>query len=192
MLGHSHLLIAAGVYTALALHPVATPMGIVSAPALNGGGVPDAAAGLLVGGLVATAAGLAPDLDRAGSTAARSGGLVTRLTAWGIQHALGHRGPFHSALAVVVAWVLGEAAGGALGVKGLGASLALGWAVHLATDSWTVRGVPLFWPIPLRVQLPPGFRTGGRLEGPMLAIALVACGAWAVLAYLPGGLGTAP
>ncbi len=192
MLGHSHLLIAAGVYAALALHPIETRLVTLAAPGVTGGGIPDGVTAMVVGGIIATAAGLAPDLDRAGSTAARSGGLVTRVTAWGIQHALGHRGPFHSALAVLAVWLLGNLGGNAVGVIGLGSPLALGWAVHLATDSWTVRGIPLLWPLSLRVQLPPGFRTGGRMEGPMLALALVACGAWAFVGPMAASLSPPP
>ena len=61
--------------------------------------------------------------------------------------------------------------------------MAFGWAVHLLTDAWTVRGVPLFWPLPVApVRLPPRIVTGSWAEAVLLTLALVG-----LLLYATGG-----
>src|SRR5437879_3124850 len=126
MTGRSHLLLTAACYLALGVHPVATPLGIAAAPRLAGGPLDLPLAGLAAGAAVAAAAGLAPDADRSGSTAARSGGLPTRAAAWLVQRALGHRGALHSLAALALAWWAAWALGPALGVDGLGPVVAFG------------------------------------------------------------------
>jgi membrane-bound metal-dependent hydrolase YbcI (DUF457 family) len=174
MMGRSHLLLAAAGYLALAARPLDTPIGTLTAPILSGPSVPEevVAFGLSLG--VATVCGLAPDVDKAGSTAARSFGILTRLLCWGIERTFGHRGGFHSLLGVGVGYVLGNLLGSLLGLTDLGALVAFGWAVHLLTDAWTVHGVPLFWPLsPGHVKLPPWISTGSWKEAVLLTAALI-------------------
>ena len=186
MMARSHLLLAGAAYAALALHPIETPLGTLSAPALHGLHVPYAGASLdgppalALSTAVAALSGLGPDIDKSGSAIARSVGLVTRVTAWAAQRTLGHRGPLHSAWGTLLAFVAGALLGEALGVSGLGQVVAFGWAVHLLTDAWTSRGVPLFWPLtPTRLRLPPGFATGSIGEALVLLAGLLACIWWA-------------
>lgn len=177
MLGRSHLLLAGASYAALALHPV----GSLTVPRLHGEGLPpDAPLALALGIGLAALGSLAPDLDDAGSSIARSGGLVTRAGAWIVERTLRHRGPLHSALAVVAAFVAGELLGAHFGLHGAGAVVAYGWASHVLTDACTIRGVPLFWPLRRRhLCLPPKLATGGLIEALVVVAGLLICGWWA-------------
>jgi inner membrane protein len=179
MRGRSHLLLGAAGYAALASRPVPKPLGDLGPPLPIGPAIDTVPAALLVGTLLAAVAALAPDADRSGSSAARSLGAPTRVAAWLIQRGLGHRGALHSAVAVLLVLVLGEAAGASACLGHLGGVLAFGWASHLLLDALTAGGVPLLWPLPLRVRLPPGLVTGGLLERLLLACGLLACAAWA-------------
>jgi membrane-bound metal-dependent hydrolase YbcI (DUF457 family) len=183
MMGRSHFLLAGAAYAALAVRPLETPLGTFGAPVLAGPPIPDHPTALLASLAVAALCGLAPDLDKAGSTAARSLGFVTRVLSWGIERGFGHRKGFHSLVGVALGFLLGELLGGALGLAGLGSLVAFGWAAHLLTDAWTVRGVPLFWPIlAAPVRLPPRISTGSRAEQFLLVAALVG-----LLFYAMGG-----
>ena len=109
MMGRSHFLLAGAAWAALAIRPIETPVGTLSAPVLRGPLIQDEPAGLLLSLLVAAACGLAPDLDKAGSTAARSLGIVTRVLSWGIERGFGHRKAFHSLVGVALGFLAGEA-----------------------------------------------------------------------------------
>ena len=184
MMGRSHVVLAGAAYAALAARPFETPFGTFEAPVL-GGLSADPWASLLVSCLVAACCGLGPDIDKGGSTASRSLGLPTRVLSWGIEHSFGHRGGFHSLLATLGAYLLGNLLGGLLGVTGLGALVAFGWAMHLLTDAWTVHGIPLFWPLSAaRVRLPPWLSTGSWLEAVTLTVSLVGLTAYAAWPYV--------
>ncbi len=73
----------------------------------------------LAGLATAAACGLAPDIDKAGSTASRSLGIVTRVLSWGIERSFGHRGGFHSFLGVALGFVAGDLHGTLLVLTGL-------------------------------------------------------------------------
>jgi inner membrane protein len=173
MMGRSHLLLAGASYAALAFHPLETPLGRLTLPVLSGGPIHAGALALALSVGVAAACGLAPDLDKVGSTAARSCGPYTGVLAWCLERSFGHRGALHSLLAVAVAFLIGSSLGSALGVAGLGALVAFGWAAHLATDAWTRQGIPLFWPLSrAHVALPPRLSTGSWVETLVLALSL--------------------
>ncbi len=121
-MGRSHLLLAGAGYAALAARPLDTPLGALTAPVLGGGPAPDGAGVFVLSLGIAAACGLAPDIDKAGSTAARSLGVVTRVLSWGIERSFGHRGGFHSLLGVALGFFLGDLLGGLLGLTGLGGS----------------------------------------------------------------------
>src|SRR5213082_3213304 len=126
MMGRSHLLLAGAAYVALAARPIETRYGTLAAPVL--GGVPiDPSLSLLLSFVIASACGLAPDIDKRGSWASRSLGIPTRLLSWGIEHSFGHRGGFHSLLGLALAYILGELLGHLVGLTGLGAAIAFGW-----------------------------------------------------------------
>lgn len=184
MLGRSHLTLAGAAYGALTLRPIETPYGPLAAPLL-GGLTTDQTANLVLSFLIAAACGLAPDIDKAGSTASRSLGIPTRVLSWGIERSFGHRGGFHSLLAAALAYLLADLLGGLAGLTGLGALVAFGWAAHLLTDAWTVHGVPLFWPLSTaRVRLPPRLSTGSFMEAVMLVLTLAALAAYATWPYV--------
>ena len=88
MMGRSHLVLAGAAYAALSLRPIETPYGTLAAPLLDGL-TDDWAANLLVSWLIAASCGLAPDIDKGGSTASRSLGAPTRLLSWGIERSFG-------------------------------------------------------------------------------------------------------
>jgi membrane-bound metal-dependent hydrolase YbcI (DUF457 family) len=180
MLGRSHVLLAAAAYGALAIRPFPAPLSSFVALAPSGTAIKNPAVALGLGVLLVAAGSLAPDIDRAGSSIARMAGLPTRAMAWIVQHSLGHRGPLHSALAVALVFAFGEALGVGAGLRNLGGPFAFGWATHVLLDALTARGVPLLWPLPVRLRLPPGFVTGGSVEQVVLVIGLAGCGLWAL------------
>jgi membrane-bound metal-dependent hydrolase YbcI (DUF457 family) len=173
MLGRSHFMLAGASYAAIVARPLETPFGTLTAPVLSGGPIPVGMDAVVLSVIIAAVCGLAPDIDKHGSTAARSFGPLTGLLSWGIERTFGHRGGFHSLLGVALGYVVGEALGALAGVTGLGGLVAFGWAVHLLTDAWTVHGVPLFWPLSsANVKLPPWISTGSWKEAVLLALAL--------------------
>src|SRR6185295_12408900 len=111
MMGRSHLVLAGAAYAALTIRPLDTPVGALTAPVL-GGLTTDPWGTILVSLAIAAACGLAPDIDKRSSWAARSLGFPTRVLSWGIEHSFGHRGAFHSLLAAVLAYFLGDLLGG--------------------------------------------------------------------------------
>jgi membrane-bound metal-dependent hydrolase YbcI (DUF457 family) len=188
MMGRSHLVLAGAAYGALWMRPLETPLGTLAAPVL-GGLTTDERFAVLGSLLIAAACGLAPDIDKRGSWASRSLGLPTRLLSWGIERSFGHRGGFHSLLALVLAYFLGDLLGTVLSVTGLGGVIAFGWACHLLTDAWTVHGIPLFWPLwPGRVRLPPWLSTGSPLEAVVLVVSLFGLAAYALAPLVDGRL----
>jgi membrane-bound metal-dependent hydrolase YbcI (DUF457 family) len=86
----------------------------------------------------------------------------------------------HSLLAVVACWWVGALLGDALGISGLGGTIAFGWGAHVVIDACTRGGVPLLWPLPTRLRLPPGLVTGTLLEHLLVAAALLLAGWWAL------------
>lgn len=186
MLGRSHLLLAGAAYAALAVRPLETPLGRVTAPVLGGPSISDGPSALALSCAVAALCGLGPDLDKAGSTAARSLGVITRVLSWGIERGLGHRKAFHSLVGIALGFLVGELVGETLGLTGLGGLVAFGWAVHLLTDAWTVRGVPLLWPLPIGpLKLPPWISTGSWAEHLVLTLALVGLLFYATAGQVP-------
>jgi membrane-bound metal-dependent hydrolase YbcI (DUF457 family) len=185
MLGRSHLLLAGTAYAALAVRPLETPLGRLTAPVLGGPQIEGSGA-VVLSLAIAAMCGLAPDLDKAGSTAARSLGVITRVLSWGIERGLGHRKAFHSLVGVCLGFLAGELLGAALGLTNLGALVVFGWSAHLITDAWTIRGIPLFWPLPIGpLRLPPWISTGTWEESLLLTVALIALLYYATAGEVP-------
>jgi inner membrane protein len=180
MLGRSHVLLAVAAYGALAIRPAPAQLSNYVALVPGGSGLQNPVVALGLGVVLAAAGSLAPDIDRAGSSIARVAGLPTRAMAWIVQHSFGHRGPMHSALAVALVFAFGEALGVGAGVRHLGGPFAFGWASHILLDALTARGVPVLWPLRIRLRLPPGFVTGGSLEQVVVVLGLAGCGLWAL------------
>src|SRR5437868_14612750 len=103
MMGRSHVLLGLACYLALWQHAVPSPLGPLGAPVLGGPSLEGAPGLALVGASLALAgaSALGPDIDKAGSSIARAGGLGTRALAWGLEHSVHHRGPLHSLLALI-------------------------------------------------------------------------------------------
>ncbi len=178
MLGRSHAALTFAAYVALAIHPVPLPVGDLVAPSVSVPGVEGGIASLAASSVLASIGGLLPDLDSPDSLAARTGGVPLRVASWLFRLTVGHRGPFHSLLAVAAVALLGNAAGGPFGVEGIGGVLAFGWLMHLLEDAVTRHGVPFLWPIPIDWHLPPGLTTGGVLEHLVVLSVLALCGWW--------------
>src|SRR5260370_910609 len=119
---------------------------------------------------------LLPDIDNARSTLGRKLGWVSK----GIQHVAGHRTIFHSLLGLLLGSILAigleqlvvyllARQGFILPAQFVGAShlvffaVLFGCIMHIAADSLTQGGVPLFWPSHKRLCVPPNphwsFRT---------------------------------
>ncbi|HXI15503.1 MAG TPA: metal-dependent hydrolase [Chloroflexota bacterium] len=129
--GPTHALLAAVAYTGVALS-LDTPL-------------PD----VVSGAVVATLAGLAPDLDCRGSTASRFLGPLTWLLSWVVQSAFGHRGALHSFAAL-----LALCAAVWLWAPAFLLAVAVGYGSHLAADLCTPMRLPaLWWPLSSSVRV---------------------------------------
>jgi len=140
---------------------------------------------------------LLPDIDNARSMLGRRFGWISRT----IQHVAGHRTIFHSllglALGSLLAIGLEQVVIFLLGTRGLQApahivslshvvffGVLFGCIVHIACDSLTEGGVPLFWPYRKRFGIPPRpdmrFKTGTWVEHVVVwgFIILVLLGIW--------------
>lgn len=108
-----------------------------------------------------------------------------RVVAGAVGRLLGHRGPLHSAVAALVAGVLGELPGERFGGGGLGLLVGYGWVAHVLADAVTDRGMPLLWPLwRRRVRLLYGLgpATGGVGEAVAVTVGLLLSGGWIALA----------
>jgi len=139
---------------------------------------------------IALLGGLLPDADHPSSKLGRRLPGVSHLIRW----SLGHRGPTHSlffvsllvfgvmaamsALGTPVRWVhfTGASATGWVSVCGL--SFLIGVLSHLLADAPNPQGVPLFWPLPVRVRFPLlRWKSGSWIE-PVIAWGLCAWAVW--------------
>lgn len=179
MMGRSHIVLAGAIYLALAAHPVETPLGTLAAPVLQSASLAQPQDALAVSGLLATFAGLGPDLDKSGSMLARWLGHPGRILSRAIERSAGHRGPLHSLLGTLLVYALANGVGAWAGGDGLGAVISFGWLVHLVTDGWTSRGVPWLWPFAGSIRLPLRFATNTWVEPAVLTLALWGCVWWA-------------
>jgi inner membrane protein len=182
MLARSHVALTVAPYLALLSHPLPLGMPVLGLPPGESAADPVVPVALSVG--VVALAALAPDLDHARGTLARSAGTPGRIAAGAVGRLLGHRGPLHSALAALLVGALGELLGRWLGVSGVGLLVGYGWAAHVLADALTDRGVPLLWPLWRRRVRPPrglGPATGGPGEAVAVVVGLVACGGWIAL-----------
>src|ERR1041384_6454148 len=139
-----------------------------------------------VNAAVVALSSLLPDID----TGASSVGMLLPFISLRIERRFGHRTVTHSALFIAA---LGLAA---LPLMALDRDLYLctlaGYASHPFLDTMTVNGVKLFHPFspakcvfPLEVNNPHRYRirTGGRLDGALGFIFLIACGPMFYVAY---------
>lgn len=107
---------------------------------------------LLIG--AAVIGGLLPDIDHPQSKVGRAVYPLSKL----ISAAVGHRTFTHSLLFMgLLLYFIGYKDSWALG-------LLVGIASHVFLDSWTDRGIKLFWPIPITFRLPITITTGGVME----------------------------
>lgn len=112
---------------------------------------------LSVESLAAAALGsLLPDIDHPRAMLGRRLPGVSHI----IRAVAGHRGFTHSAFAVVLL-VLGL---NALSPANWHLALVLGMASHLMADMLTPGGIPLLWPVKMRIRSPLVFRSGGVVE----------------------------
>lgn len=118
-------------------------------------------------------AALLPDLDSPRSYIGSRVPLIsiaTRIT-------FGHRGSLHSLLAAAV-WIMLLTAGlKALGLSYNGIilnSFLVGYLSHLFLDMLTPKGIPLLWPLKIKISLPL-VQTGGIAEKLILFPALFGC-----------------
>jgi membrane-bound metal-dependent hydrolase YbcI (DUF457 family) len=177
MMGRSHLSLTAAGYVALSLHPLVTPLGTLHAPRLQGAwpALPAIAAGAAIAALTS----LVADVDSPGSKASRSLGWFSYVWSWIVHLVAGHRGITHSIWPLIGLAMLGNALGAMIGIRGLGEVLAFGYGGALLLDAWTAEGIVPLYPLPWRLQLPPGFRVGGLVEQLVLVLSLGACAWWA-------------
>lgn len=185
MTGKSHVTVGVVTYASVWAHP----LGVVSAPLLGGAhsalALPVALALVLLGSLL-------PDIDHPEGSLANEeviGLPVLKPLAWLIGTIFGHRGVTHSLLALAAVIALGEAPMLPWAWANLGWLIGWGYASHLVADAMTKQGVPLLWPLPLHVGLPPfrslRFRTGTWREGFTVAVLTLLCVANVVGRYLP-------
>lgn len=130
-------------------------------------GIPDSSQDiLLLSGWIAFAliGGLLPDIDHPQSWLGRRIPLIPTL----LYKTTGHRGATHSALAIMLTVAATWFAMMNLGVNYAYTELAvlglaIGYTAHLAGDMLSNRGIPFFWPCPVRIGIPL-CRTGSAAE----------------------------
>lgn len=111
---------------------------------------------VLAGTVVSGLASLLPDIDSPKSVAGRSAPVLS----WGARIAVGHRGLLHSLLAASAVSLLLSAVPF---LRCYSWFFFWGYVSHLLLDALNPEGVPLLWPLPLRVSVPLA-ETGGLLE----------------------------
>ncbi|MCL6612374.1 MAG: metal-dependent hydrolase [Peptococcaceae bacterium] len=113
-------------------------------------------------------AALLPDIDHPGSYIGQRIPVLPTIIKWTV----GHRGPFHSLAAALVAGVIALIIGG----KAVGLVVMIGYLAHLLGDLFTLSGVPLLFPLKFDARVPI-VKTGGILEKfvvfPMLCLVLI-------------------
>lgn len=118
----------------------------------------------------ATLGSLLPDLDARESKLSnvQIGGMtLVKPLARALNRRLGHRGPLHSLMALLVIALFVALPLSVFLNPFAGIGLALGYLSHLLLDAFTKSGVPLYWPDAGRVWLlPPRLRvtTGSAAE----------------------------
>lgn len=132
-------------------------------------------ASVVAGALLTAGASLVLDIDHHGSTAAHSGGIVTRAIASGVEAVAGHRGALHSIVAV--------------GALTLGAVLAGHWQANLPVVGVVPLGSVLVFTLLLalasKVFRLNGPRLAGLWGGSLIAAAVVMFLAPEQLEWLP-------
>lgn len=173
----------------------AAVMWLAGCAAASAVGIEPSAQVVILGTPLCAASALLPDLDHQKSVIARSLGPVSRLLAWGVSQACGHRGLTHTAAcAMVVGLAVTILSGLTLGWSWwwLGAPVAVGCLTHILGDCLTISGCPLLWPLPIRgdrwrmvgIWKPMRFRTGKWVERTIVAPLLLIAGIAAGLAVL--------
>jgi inner membrane protein len=122
--------------------------------------------------LIAGAASLLPDIDHPKST---FGTLVPFLSR-PISAIFGHRGITHSLFAIIAGIYIMHKYGYQTEYV---AAIVVGYLSHLLGDMMTDSGVPLLWPVKLKMAIPI-FSTGGFVEW-LVRIALMALLFWVVV-----------
>lgn len=97
---------------------------------------------------------LLPDLDTPGSVM----GSRLMFLSLPLSVVLGHRTITHSLWPVMLMYWLVD------NTHGVVMLLAIGYASHLLADAVTDSGIPILWPLPLRLKPPFTVTTGGVLE----------------------------
>ncbi len=184
------MIIAGATWAAAWWRPPIVGVGPLGAPLVT---VPTAdVTGSVVASLLCVALGaLLPDLDHPKAWLAQfrltRRGLLRFIRPFAFPSAVlreefGHRGALHSLLAVLVLYLAAQALdASARGAAQVGAALAWGYALHLAADALTNRGVPLlfpFWRRRWHMPRPLAVRTGGPGEALYVVLALALSAAY--------------
>lgn len=193
LLARSHVIIAGATWAAAWWRPTMVGgVGPLDAPLVM---LPAAdVTGSVVATLLCVALGaLLPDLDHPKAWLAQfrlaRRGLLRFIRPFAFPSAVlreefGHRGALHSLLAVLVLYLAAQALdASAPGAAQVGAALAWGYALHLAADALTNRGVPLlfpFWRHRWHMPRPLAVRTGGLGEALYVVLVLALSSAYAV------------
>ncbi|MBN8207817.1 metal-dependent hydrolase [Bacillus sp. NTK071] len=111
---------------------------------------------------------LLPDVCHPGSWTGRRAKVLSK----GISRYFGHRTITHSILFVVlIYWLTSTFA--FQDNELIQTGLLIGFVSHLILDAMTVRGIQLFYPIPLRVRFPVYMKTASKAEGLISSILVI-------------------
>jgi inner membrane protein len=193
VLARSHVAIATATWAAIWWRPIALgTIGILEAPLVAPPGAGTAGSALLTLGCVALGA-LLPDLDHPRAWLAQWSlgrhGLLHLIRPFALPSAVlreefGHRGALHSLLAALVLFAGLRALDGSVpGAAQVGAALAWGYALHVAADLLTNRGVPLlfpFWRRRWHLPWPLAVRTGSLGEALYVLVTLALAVGYAI------------
>ena len=106
---------------------------------------------------------LLPDIDHPSSWLGRRLPFIS----YPISAVFGHRGITHSLLAIVgMAYLLS----GKILIPDVLTALIVGYLSHLFGDSFTHKGIPLFWPNKTPIKMPWTFKSGSATEKIFIAV----------------------
>jgi len=174
--GRSHLIIGLSTYAALAVRGAfgmsLTPLG-VTPPVLA---LPLSVVAVALGSLL-------PDVDQRQALLSRQ--MPVRPVSEMVSRVVGHRGPTHSLLALVLVSILIGGAEASLRLPGMAILVVWGYLLHLLADMMTHAGVPLFWPLGGRYGLLPfRFASDTVFERLVVTVIVLASAAHILWPYL--------
>lgn len=119
----------------------------------------------LLGAVPGYLGGILPDIDQPNSTASNKN-LLFKITGHTMNHLFGHRGFIHSLLCGMLLSMIcyfGFLLFSISNASWIAFTFFTGYASHLLLDMLNPKGVPVFWPLPVKIHIA-SFRSNGFMN----------------------------